>query len=61
MADLRSIVICIGSFLIQFVVFGISNNFGLVYYHIRREYHGTETETGKLNYFITVTFPLVKL
>ena len=40
-------IVCCGTFLVNFIVFGIHNSFGVVYEYLVNEHSLGEAETGK--------------
>ena len=42
---------CVGCMLVQMTIFGIHNNFGLVYHHLMLEFRESRADTGKITFF----------
>ena len=41
-------IICLGAFLVQFAVFGIHNNFGLIFKKLLEEFNVEASQAGKI-------------
>lgn len=46
MLKYRAVFICLGAHLVQVVVFGLHNNFGLLFHSLLKEFNGDVSEAG---------------